>query len=216
MHLINSVRLLTSANLVVAFFDKKKKNKQKLTFPGDGEALAPQVWEDGLQLFAQIHEIRCDIGVDAESAHFRAGPRILDHQIHLEAQLGHRRFVSTNARVERNVLAGNVRNIVEVRSLFSFLPSPQLTRFRRKSHVVCRGDATAACFYTQSIIHRTYATPSRRRSHFRRLRHRALILNPSIVVSRNFFLFLFRDVDLRFGHVGEKGFLRKLDDFGTR
>lgn len=90
-------RSLTSASLAVAFSDETRKKKRKpvlaFTFPGDGEALAPQIREDGLQLLAQIHEIRRDVGVDAESAHFRAGQiGVLVNQVHLEAQLGHRRY----------------------------------------------------------------------------------------------------------------------------
>jgi len=79
------------SSLAIKFLDKTKTKtkKKELTFPGDGEALASQIREDGLQLLAQVYEIRRDVVVNAESAHFR-GTRVLVHQIHLETQLSHR------------------------------------------------------------------------------------------------------------------------------
>jgi len=114
-------QLLTNIESRQEFLDeeKKKEKLKELTFPGNIESLAPQIWKNGLQLLAQIYEIRRDISINAESAHFRAGPWILVHQVYLETQLRRHVYFTLKASKCRETFE-TIRNI-DVLSLFFLL-----------------------------------------------------------------------------------------------
>lgn len=200
--------------------EKKRGEHKELTFPVDDEALAPQVREDGLQFLAQIQEIRRDVGVDAESAHFlprlrRQGRQVLVRQVHLEAQLGHRCFGS-NVEAEKKMR--NIRNIVDARiymccpfSSFVLADAISLTVARRLRRRRC-GRPLLYAIDNKSTFVGKRPDHSKRRSHFRWLRFRALFS----VAPRRLLRFRFTVSSRDSNASVEKGFARKDGDFEAK